>query len=89
MIRFAYFDAGGTMLSPFPSVGAVYAEAGRAHGLGASAEDLQRAFRAAWKRHAHSPAKMGHDDRAARAWWRVIVEDVFDEVAFAREQRDA
>lgn len=46
------FDAGGTLLEPWPSVGHVYAEVAARHGTkGLSAEMLNRRFLAAWKQH--------------------------------------
>lgn len=76
MIRFAYFDAGGTMISPHPSVGGVYAAAGRRFGLAASPDELERAFRAAWKRRGRG---VGASDRE---WWRALVLEIFEEVGF-------
>lgn len=67
------------MFAPFPSVGAVYENAGRAFGLSAGSADLERAFRSAWKKQPH--AVMG-DEAASRAWWRALVEDVFEQVGF-------
>jgi putative hydrolase of the HAD superfamily len=86
MIEFIYFDVGGTLIDPLPSVGAVYADAGRAHGLFASPEDLQAAFRKAWTSHtapgAPSLFTMGHDEASTHAWWRAVVTDVLAEVGF-------
>src|SRR5207253_960528 len=48
MIRFVYFDAGGTLIAPDPSVGAVYARAGAPHGLAASGPAMEDAFRQRW-----------------------------------------
>ncbi len=67
------------MFAPHPSVGGVYENAGRPFGLTASAPELERAFRAAWKRQSHSV--MG-DEESSRGWWRNLVEDVFDSVDF-------
>lgn len=45
------FDAGGTLLEPWPSVGAVYAEVAAAHGVpGLEAAELTRRFREGWRR---------------------------------------
>ena len=46
--RFVYFDAAGTLISPHPSVGEVYLEAGAPLGLLATPEGLNRAFTRAW-----------------------------------------
>jgi putative hydrolase of the HAD superfamily len=80
MIKFVYLDAGGTIITPYPSVGAVYKEAGARHNLSASAEELEHAFRSAWKTAAR--------DTSSRAGWREVVEHVFDTIGFAGD-RDA
>ena len=49
-IRAVTFDAGGTLIQPWPSVGHVYAEAARSHlGAAPDPELLNRQFRQAWK----------------------------------------
>src|SRR5687767_7496453 len=77
MARFVYFDAGGTLIHADPSVGAIYARAGAPHGLATSAEALQLAFQAAWKKHVEregdAPIRMGKDDATTHAWWRRLV----------------
>ena len=84
MIELVYFDAGGTLLDPYPSVGAVYAQAGRRHGLSASATDLELAFRENWRpypccdgrtyvaRAGNELLSMGLDDEKTRTWWRGL-----------------
>ncbi len=81
--RFVFFDVGGTLIHPNPSVGHVYQSAGAQFGLQATPEDIERAFRAVWKRHNDNrSARAGVDDAATRAWWRGIVDEVFDRVSF-------
>jgi len=49
-IRAVSFDVGGTLIDPWPSVGHVYAEVARKHGLKQlSADELNRRFAEAWK----------------------------------------
>jgi putative hydrolase of the HAD superfamily len=48
VIRAVTFDVGGTLIEPFPSVGAVYAEVARQFGLDCCAETLTRQFRDFW-----------------------------------------
>ena len=86
MIEFIYFDVGGTLIDPRPSVGAVYAAAGRPHGLFASPEELQAAFRHAWIDRTvpgrRSIFTMGYDEPSTHAWWRELVLDVLRAVRF-------
>jgi putative hydrolase of the HAD superfamily len=50
-IRAITFDAGGTLIQPWPSVGHVYAEVAARHGFAhLSAEKLDRQFAAAWRK---------------------------------------
>ena len=64
-----FFDVGGTLLRPWPSVGAVYARVGERHGLRSSAEELEAAFRVAWKQ----LKPVGGLTSSSREWWRQLV----------------
>lgn len=92
MIRYVFFDAGGTLIDPYPSVGEIYAQAGRPHGLTVSAEALQAAFRVVWGQHIRragdAPMTFGRDTASTRAWWRTLVFEVLREVGFTGD-RDA
>jgi putative hydrolase of the HAD superfamily len=86
MIELVYFDVGGTLIDPRPSVGAVYAAAGRPHGLAASPAELQAAFRRVWTERT-SPGErsiftMGYDEETSREWWRDLVAEVLRDVGF-------
>ncbi len=69
MIRAVFFDVGGTLIEPWPSVGAVYARVGKPFGMRASAEAMEQAFRSAWKE-----LKRGAVTTSDRAWWRALVQ---------------
>jgi len=47
-VRAVTFDVGGTLIKPWPSVGHVYAEVAKRHGLEVEAEALNRQFARAW-----------------------------------------
>lgn len=66
------FDAGGTLLTPRPSVGHVYAEVAAEHGLAVEPENLNRRFKEAWR------AKVTFDYSVAA--WRELVRFVFGEL---------
>jgi putative hydrolase of the HAD superfamily len=80
MIGFVYFDAAGTLLRPWPSVGTVYARACRPHGLTATPAEVDIAFRRVWRlrqqRGDRGLVHAGRDEEAARRWWRGLVEEV-------------
>ncbi len=47
-VRALFFDVGGTLLHPWPSVGAIYASVARRHGMTVTVEGMERAFRESW-----------------------------------------
>ncbi len=62
------FDAGGTLLEPWPSVGHVYAQVARDHGAGdLDPESITRSFVAAWN-------VRGRFDYTKPAWARLVVQ---------------
>lgn len=85
MTEFVFFDAGGTLIRPHPSVGAVYATAGARFGLAARPDDLTRAFSSAFTARLERigpEAFVTDDETAGRRWWRGLVDDVLDTVGF-------
>lgn len=76
-IRAVFFDAGNTLLRPFPSVGHIYAKTARRHGVRLSTAWVEERFQAAW-RDRHSPHHL-KSDRADKSWWRALVQRVMAE----------
>ena len=69
-IKAVTFDVGGTLITPWPSVGDVYAEVAAGQGYpGVSAELLNQRFRAAWKSFTHF--------EHSRAQWADLVDATF------------
>jgi putative hydrolase of the HAD superfamily len=100
-IRVITFDAGGTLLFPYPSVGTIYSEVIEAYGISISPELLENGFRRAWKE-AHLTPRVGINEHSEKHWWRTLVRntlsghkvpDQFDEffeelwIAFAAPHR--
>jgi putative hydrolase of the HAD superfamily len=73
MIKAVFLDAGGTLLTPFPSVGGVYARVAARHGVNASAETLDAAFKTAWKKHRETRQPVD------KPWWKQVVAAVFED----------
>lgn len=78
---FIYLDAGFTLIHPWPSVGAIYAEFAIHAGFhGAEASVLDRTFRTAW-RQARSAALLerrlpyGTTEEEARDFWYGVIRD--------------
>ena len=65
-------DLAGTLLFPYPSVGAVYASCALRHDIRVSAEILEKDFHNAY---AHTPKKL-----APEVFWRAVVLSTFGEM---------
>ena len=81
MIRAILFDAAGTLFYLTKTVGDHYAYVGREVGLDLDAQQLERAFHAAWQQIALRPAIDGPRENDDKNWWRDLVGRVFDQVA--------
>lgn len=66
------FDAAGTLISPHPSVGAIYAQALRRHGVVVDSGTIEQRFRKTFKR-AHQKVRTNLNDDTERLFWRNIV----------------
>ena len=81
MIRAIFFDAAGTLFYLTKTVGDHYGHVGREVGLNLEAQQLQRAFHAAWQQMPRRPAIDGPRENDDKGWWRELVGHVFDQVA--------
>lgn len=80
-IKAFFFDAGGTLFCPYPSVGEVYAEVARRHGLAsADPKELEALFHATWERRdgLRSLARRS-GQKKEKQWWRSLVREVFSQ----------
>jgi putative hydrolase of the HAD superfamily len=67
------FDAGGTLIRPWPSVGFIYAEVAARHGVMVEPDVLNRGFAAAWR-------KLGAFNHG-REEWAALVDESFGDAA--------
>ena len=81
VIRAILFDAAGTLFYLTKSVGDHYAYVGREVGLDLNAEQLERAFHAAWQQMTRRPVIEGPRENDDKGWWRELVGHVFDQIA--------
>jgi putative hydrolase of the HAD superfamily len=81
VIRAILFDAAGTLFFLTKTVGDHYAYVGREIGLDLDAQDLDRAFHAAWLAMPQRFAIDGPRENDDKGWWRELVGRVFDQVA--------
>ena len=74
-----FFDAGGTLLHPYPSVGIIYSQVAAKHGCKADPDELNKLFREIWRRRDGMSGLESHNnEKKERDWWRSIVVEVFD-----------
>lgn len=81
MIRAIVFDAAGTLFYLTRTVGDHYAYVGSEVGLNLDAQQLERAFQAAWQQMPRRPAIDSPRENDDQDWWRELVGRVFDRVA--------
>lgn len=89
-LKAIFFDAGNTLLRPYPSVGHIYAKTAHRHGVRLTSAWVEDRFQAAWRdRHSSHHLKSDHADKA---WWRDMVHRVmgshFSEIKFHRYFED-
>lgn len=80
-LRAVLFDAVGTIIRPFPSVGAVYARAARDCGLRCGAAFLERHFRQAYRElkpeRFTGGGRFGTSEGRESQWWKRAVSRTF------------
>jgi len=88
MIKAIFFDAVGTLFYLPKNVGHHYALAGHEMGLKLNAEQLDRAFAAAWKKMPARTAIDGPRENDDKDWWRDLVDLILDQVAPSLSEMD-
>ncbi|MBI4372863.1 MAG: HAD-IA family hydrolase [Candidatus Omnitrophica bacterium] len=78
-VKAIFFDAGGTLFRPYPSVGEIYAREAARYGGAYNAEALEAEFCSAWKKRG-GLSSLGEETNEAkeRGWWRALVREVFE-----------
>lgn len=67
-VRAVFFDVGGTLLQPWPSVGEIYARVAARHGISRDAGEMERCFRESWRALKTTGLTVSRKD-----WWRQLV----------------
>lgn len=88
MTEAIFFDAVGTLFYLTKTVGDHYALVGREVDLTLDAQQLDRAFFTAWKQMPARAAIDGPREDDDKAWWRELVDLVFDRVAPSLSELD-
>ncbi len=77
-LKAIFFDAGGTLFRPYPSVGAIYSKMALKHGLHTDPQKIEHLFAQAWhSRNGLSSLAGATSDKIERDWWYALVKDVF------------
>ena len=77
-IKAVFFDAGGTLFRPYPSVGDVYARTAARHGVVVEAHKVEEAFHKSWHTRNGMVSLEGQTtEKIERDWWYALVRDVF------------
>jgi putative hydrolase of the HAD superfamily len=78
VIRAVTLDVAGTLIVPYPSVGAVYAEVANAFGFDADAMQLEQAFPLAFAQVRNQwSMPYGKDEEDARRFWSTVIDATF------------
>ena len=73
-----FFDAGGTLFRPYPSVGGVYARVAARHGVQVDGEIVEKIFHQKWHERNGMVTLAGlTSQKIEREWWYALVRDVF------------
>lgn len=75
--KVVFFDAGGTLFHPYPSVGEIYAQVGAKYGCPGQAAQLEKLFREVWLKRDFSSLASCSDEKIERDWWRGLVREIF------------
>ncbi len=74
-----FFDVGGVLLKPHPSVGHIYAQYAQPYGFKGKAEDLDIEFRRQWDAMGGIESLGSQTGQSVeRQFWRQLVKNVFD-----------
>jgi len=88
VIKAILFDAAGTLFYLTKTVGDHYAYVGRQVGLDLDAQQLERAFHAAWQQMSRRAPIDGPRENDDKGWWRELVGRVFDQIAPSLSELD-
>jgi putative hydrolase of the HAD superfamily len=75
--KIIFFDAGGTLFRPWPSVGHVYAQTALKHGVHVDPAVVEKAFHEKWHLRSGQNLEKQTSEKIEREWWYALVRDVF------------
>ena len=84
-----FFDAANTLLYPYPSVGAVYAEVAARYGVTTTPDAVQAAFRRSWAEANAAadsdPVRYGVGEPDGRRFWHALVHATFAKIELPKD----
>jgi len=76
-----FFDAGGTLLAPHPSVGEIYTSVARKYGMYADAGLVERRFQEEFSSRDGMASLNAHsNEKKEKDWWKSLVRAAFEKV---------
>lgn len=80
-IKAVFFDAGGTLFRPYPSVGEIYGRVASKYGCRASSDEINESFHNVWcEKDNIGNLESYSDEKIEKKWWKTIVFDVFKNI---------
>jgi len=85
-VRVVFFDAGGTLLHPYPSVGKIYGEVASRYGCHVEEGRIEKVFRKIWvSRDGLALLESHSNEKVEREWWKGVVREVFSHFGGVRD----
>ena len=79
--RAIFFDAGGTLFAPHPSVGEIYTRIAGKHGMKVNAKQMETLFREEFGRRDKLVSLEAHsNEKNEKEWWKKLVCEIFSKV---------
>jgi putative hydrolase of the HAD superfamily len=79
-IKAVFFDAGGTLFQPHPSVGEIYARVALRYGMDVDPRAVEEIFREEFSRRDKQVSGAHAAEKMEKEWWRSLVLEVFTRV---------
>lgn len=76
-----FFDAGGTLLAPYPSVGEIYTSVARKYGMHADSGLVEKRFQEEFSSRDGLASLNAHsNEKKEKEWWKSLVRAAFEKV---------
>ncbi len=87
--RAIFFDAGGTLFAPHPSVGEIYTRIAGKYGMQVDAKQMELLFREEFGKRDKLVCLEAHsNEKNEKEWWKKLVYEIFSKVIIVRSFDD-